>query len=224
MNRSALYRRVRFIGMCVLAGCCANVLIAWACALWSVRLTPSAMRTSGTEFNSTWPNEVPEDWKNYRRPGCDRTNAIGLTHTICNGVVDYESNPLRTLTCIRKDAGLPFRCLSITIYFEGMGPPNEPVTLRTRLLMGIPAKWSKAPPGVILIRRLPVWPDPLPFATNSIFYAVIASVSFASLAALKIRRRRRLGLCVNCAYNLGTLPRCPECGTETTAPSAPPRS
>ena len=75
---------------------------------------------------------------------------------------------------------------------------------------------SHTPSGLLDGLGLPlrrVWPG---FAINTVFYAVILWLLFASLWALRRRLRVKRGLCLKCAYDLrGRAPKsevCPECG------------
>jgi len=59
----------------------------------------------------------------------------------------------------------------------------------------------------------PVWPG---FAINTLFYAILFAIPAPLVLWLTRRRRRRLGHCVKCNYNLAGLAdgaACPECGT-----------
>ena len=55
----------------------------------------------------------------------------------------------------------------------------------------------------------PLWPG---FAINTIFYAAIAWLLLAFPGAVRRHRRIKRGLCPECAYPVGTNPRCTECG------------
>ena len=58
----------------------------------------------------------------------------------------------------------------------------------------------------------PLWPG---FAINTVFYAAIwwgVSLLFATPFALRKRWRIKRGLCLKCAYPIGTSERCTECG------------
>ena len=53
------------------------------------------------------------------------------------------------------------------------------------------------------------WPG---LAFNTIFFGVLCLVMFILPRRATIARRRRLGLCLGCGYDLAGLARCPECG------------
>lgn len=64
----------------------------------------------------------------------------------------------------------------------------------------------------------PAWPA---FAADTAIYTVLWVAALAGFAELRRRRRRALGKCPNCLYNLRGLPPgspCPECGTARAAP------
>jgi hypothetical protein len=55
----------------------------------------------------------------------------------------------------------------------------------------------------------PIWPG---FAINTIFYAALAWALFAVPGYIKRRRRIKRGVCVRCAYPVGSNDKCTECG------------
>ena len=62
----------------------------------------------------------------------------------------------------------------------------------------------------------PIWPG---FAINSLVYAAILWLLFATPFALRRRRRIKRSLCPKCAYPFGAGEICTECGTEYPFPS-----
>jgi hypothetical protein len=60
----------------------------------------------------------------------------------------------------------------------------------------------------------PIWPG---FAINTIFYAAIFCALFAVPGTVRRRVRIRRGVCVRCAYPLGTSSVCSECGMSRNA-------
>lgn len=66
--------------------------------------------------------------------------------------------------------------------------------------------------GVSLAKEIPTriyWPG---LVVNTVFFGVLFLVMFILPGRAKIARRRRLGLCLACGYDLAGLARCPECG------------
>ena len=74
-------------------------------------------------------------------------------------------------------------------------------------------------PGLLRAPRVlplyPIWPG---FAINTIFYAAILWLLFAAPFTLRRWRRIRRGLCVRCAYPVGTNAVCSECGASIPFP------
>lgn len=65
---------------------------------------------------------------------------------------------------------------------------------------------------VVFAREMPTrvyWPG---LVFNTIFFGVLFLVMFILPGRAKIARRRRLGLCLACGYDLAGLAMCPECG------------
>lgn len=60
------------------------------------------------------------------------------------------------------------------------------------------------------------WPG---LAFNTIFFGVLFLVMFTLPGRARIARRRRLGLCLACGYDLAGLARCPECGLQSAEDS-----
>jgi hypothetical protein len=65
------------------------------------------------------------------------------------------------------------------------------------------------PPYLRRIPVLPLWPG---FITNTLFYALLLWLLFATPFAARRMLRRRRGLCEKCAYPIGVSPVCTECG------------
>jgi hypothetical protein len=59
----------------------------------------------------------------------------------------------------------------------------------------------------------PLSPIPLGFAANTFLYALLLFAFFLAPRHLRRRSRRRRGLCLKCAYPVGTSAVCTECGT-----------
>ncbi len=61
---------------------------------------------------------------------------------------------------------------------------------------------------------LPLIPIPWGMFLNSVFFALVVGLLYVSVNAIGFRTRRRIkrGLCVKCAYPVGTNAVCTECG------------
>lgn len=79
---------------------------------------------------------------------------------------------------------------------------------------------ARQPTGAVsLAKSMPTriyWPG---LAFNTIFFGVLFLVMFILPWRAKIARRRRLGLCLACGYDLAGLARCPECGLQSAEES-----
>lgn len=97
--------------------------------------------------------------------------------------------------------------------------PTRPAVVRGGIsITRAPAKGRASP--VMRLHALPYRPIWLGVVVNTLFYAVLLAVPFASLVALRAWRRGRRkarGRCTRCAYDLtglGAGAPCPECGVE----------
>ncbi len=102
--------------------------------------------------------------------------------------------------------GFPFRALSQWTSLQPLVlPPYHGSVLVSLPFVG--ERW---------IPLAPLWPG---FALNTVFYAALAWGLWQLPLAIRLRRRRRKGLCVRCGYDfkgLGGLALgspCPECGS-----------
>ena len=64
-------------------------------------------------------------------------------------------------------------------------------------------------------RRIPLMPEPVGMVLNVLIVSAALALPRATFLALVPYRRKRKGLCVNCAYPLGDFAICPECGNPT---------
>ena len=72
------------------------------------------------------------------------------------------------------------------------------------------------------VKVIPKWPSAAPLAGNLVIYLLVLSACVELPRRLIRVRRKRLGRCTNCSYDLtgNTTGRCPECGAMTTARAA----
>jgi hypothetical protein len=214
-------RRLRRIILFLLLGAVVNVLVAWACARWgsiplgngigtkiAIEATPDAAAkelhfvASECEYVSYYQN-TEETWAGVRR--------------------EYT----RWITCINPDYspweyswmqwGWP--CVSMQYEVAGEYPwPNQvpgwkggwPLSNRDRSVLHSY--------GFLPGNAYPLVPLPLGFTLNTLFYAALLFLPFATFTTLRRRRRIRRNLCPSCGYSLtGAVPTnniitCPECG------------
>ena len=110
--------------------------------------------------------------------------------------------------------GWPFRCANGTHHFS-INPPNLTNTL-TGL---IPVSKQPNIIGHRVLAYHPIWPG---LIYNTLIYASIWLAIFTLFPIANQARRKRKGLCPNCAYDLKGTNACPECGHNMpdTAPPA----
>jgi hypothetical protein len=120
----------------------------------------------------------------------------------------------------REDA-LGWPMLSMRCFFEPNRAPSRAPNDTLRDGLRVPD--YVFPGGATFARALPlrpIWPG---FAINTLFYAAILWVMFATPFAIRRWRRVKGGLCQNCGYDLrgsgGTTGAalCPECGNPVSA-------
>lgn len=224
--------------VCLGAGAAANVAVAWALAILEARATlsksrqPIAAALAGRFWGQMgpaplrWVTPVPMGWPDA--PTDSGTwSFLGADWTYASAAVEHarpEESAGVFMELWRTEKytyGLPLRSLVTWQRSEHHDAlPNGAVTASS---VEVPAAWIKPLCGGTTLPIMPLWPG---FALNTIFYAVIAWGLWQVAWALRRRRRRRLGLCIKCGYDLKGLAAgaaaatlCPECGTRA-APTA----
>lgn len=233
-------RSITRVVVCIAIGFVVNLLIAWACALWIPHLTPEIDGKVLCKQECSWPGAVPRAW--VERPNLVKeSRVLGRTACYAYGYAEYAppASPI-VMHCYHTISGWPFACFCSTEFLEITGHFTAdyatPPGLKGWLIRGIPIRsspddWFRlmTPSGQFLVKTecLPVWPVGWPLAANVSVYSAAAYLSWVFFTTVRAASRRRRGLCHCCAYDTRGLTRCPECGTELTAPSspsAPPRS
>jgi hypothetical protein len=112
-------------------------------------------------------------------------------------------------TVRRVECGAPFHCFTGE-YFSSVSSASkvQQIDLIVELSPDALPRPFRARPGAVLPLR-PVWPG---FAINTLFYAGVLWVLWATPFALRRMIRRRRGQCPACAYPIGQSPVCTECG------------
>ncbi len=236
--------RFRRILLVLLLGALVNVLVAWACArkerrfpVRDISYGPVASEPSGAKqflSDPTYMNRFGES----RLTGLRRSSwyTLGVSHVDYTRWHDDGFAYSRTVGYLRF--GLPLPSMQ---YVEqstmAMNAFPEHATWRPEGWIG---GWPLAPDrsvqtnpfGPIAIpggpapyippkHIYPLVPLPLGFALNTLFYAVLLYLPFATFITLRRRRRIRRNLCPSCGYSLaGAVPTnnsitCPECGKQS---------
>jgi hypothetical protein len=188
-------------------GAMINVLVAWRCHRFGW------MEGKRTKIeNPMWPIRVPSSWPHEPRWGeWTEAGSIAFSRFIKHWP---ESRGGVEHAVIVYESGWPRRAMIRYLpVVGGSSPPKVPDI--GMLHLGVPSPFnlqSTNIPHANYLPVLPLWPG---FAINTIFYGTFVFAAMAGASALKRRRRIKRGLCVQCAYPITGLTRCPECGLST---------
>jgi hypothetical protein len=209
------------ITLCVflLLGAIVNVAVAWGCA---------AFIKPATEWS--WYDREELVGTVGSNMAVFTSKTFGSVSVLSNRYIDpHHDDPEipNTLSAIPPWAERAFRksLADSDLVLYGTGWPRSCLWCEYEVnLFGVRASHTYG--GVVLSlrpwvyygsvfedRRLPlrpIWPG---FAINTLFYAAILWLLFAAPGSVRRWRRIRRGLCVKCAYPVGTSEVCTECGT-----------
>jgi len=108
-----------------------------------------------------------------------------------------------------RERGSGFPLVSMVLY----GRYNMSVVEYVTPVIRLPARQLQVYGMPYSVERIlplrPTWPG---FAMNTVFYAALLWLLFAAPFALRRHLRIKRGLCVRCAYPIGTSEVCTECG------------
>jgi hypothetical protein len=219
MRRIAL-RIILFL----LLGVIMNVAVAWGCAIFN-----GAVVDDSVAFHNP-RREHPLVILITRRPGQEIVRGCGRSGTYLsrhNGVAPtysgYDWWDRRALDPLLTNFGVAtgWPILSVcstfaTVYDETLADREKEDRYISHIHGGFTLGDGRQnlfgvdPLPVILSWRI-VWPG---FAINTLFYAALLAMLFAAPFALRRWRRNKRGVCVKCAYPVGTggSDVCPECG------------
>jgi hypothetical protein len=197
-------RRIVILLTFLLLGAIVNVAVAWGCVSMKSRLLGPDADGWNSGDGLHWPADVPNGW-----PAPNEHQWIFDVGTRDDWLMHLETTEVSDAgdewMLYRHQAGWPSASLAAVLWRHWSG--NELVQESLDWLTGIPthreARISMTLPVV------PLWPG---FAINTLFYAVILWLLFATPFALRRRLRRKRGLCPACAYPIGTSDVCTECG------------
>jgi hypothetical protein len=229
-------QRLLIIAIFLLFGAVANVVVAWGSAL---RITKFGWYDDPSWVGGVWPETDPvfdvqlQTCFGYASlltlsffdSGDDPYKGLAATDTWlpswarCRAAEDSSDSweDERDLwdvwvdrcVLIETAAGWPFLSLHSSFCCRGGANPSN-LTWEVRHVRGalIPDWLSDSGYPEMLPLR-PIWRG---FAVNTIFYAAILWLLIGGPFVLRRFIRRRRGLCPACAYPMGQLPVCTECG------------
>ena len=205
----------------VIIGAISNILVTWACTLWS----PVYLY----QHSSNYPSQSSSTTKNMD-PLINEFEERGFGNTIY--YYDYDSlQNHRRIAKYHLSSGFPFKCLKIYIDKEwpfsmqdSSHNPSEGITSYdlglkipeyTKKVLRLPQKlyFIATEKNQIDLPTQPIWPA---LILNTIFYTFIWYLTFGIPGNIRLYSRHKKGLCITCKYNLKNLKStyCPECGTE----------
>lgn len=222
--RSRFRRRivVRAIVFLVL-GTVVNVAVAWAFAA-AESLPATNIGASGyVGHQERWSYSILEGWgieyiDLYRQ--YDSATHLMVDADVVNGLPYWVSTHPPTSREDEIDmlwavaAGWPVRCVWGEYRFDG--------TAHLRMRGGVALAGTLHHAGVGVPRALPTKPIWSGIAINTIFYTAILWGGWLVFPAVFLYRRRwriKHGLCLACAYPIGTSEVCTECGKPVKARS-----
>lgn len=209
-------RHVLTILLCLLVGFVVQTLLGWALFIHSdytggtgiVRdpiLKPGDRTDTGFVLPPDWQQRTQVQWW-----GVGKTRETVSECVWVGSTLGTMSGLGRQATFQGFSAGWPMRSLCGRDYIAPSLEAQAPMAL-----CDVPG-WIKS--GGYKVPVSPLW---MGLVVNALLFAIPVLAGTWVVACARRRRRRRLGLCLKCAYSVKGLERCPECGgsVETTGPT-----
>jgi len=226
-RRSRIRSIVTRVVVFLLLGAIVNVAVAWGFALW---VDPTeAHYQFGVDRTQPWlwtlarfdalgttllfSNRGPDHGAKFPTTGASPRQSAPTWSGLVQPLSDFGGELITDEYRLVDGRGWPVRALTLYCTALRLEGSTAPAISKRWLIdldpsMSSPIDWG----GWATFRRLPLrplWPG---FAINTIFYAAILWLVFAAPGVLRRRRRIKRGLCLACAYPVGTSPVCTECG------------
>lgn len=226
----------RYAAISLIFGVVSTCVVAWVAALWSpvrgwvspfptdwpdaarsniapppgvrVALPPIEASLFGSRVSPHWHVDDGSSWISMLRavgPGysCDLWTRAGFPGA---GMLVQPAQEFDL------SSGWPWKCLRATAHRSGAAEPEWHGGVSVGNQRGAAAR--PAALSLKVPRVLPFIPLPLPFCANVAAFAACACALLLGCRAARRASRTRRGRCVKCAYEVGSLTRCPECGTD----------
>lgn len=201
----------------LMVGVVVTVLVAWSPRIEFTTNPWMGLPGLGTPLppDTPWPTQF-NGWPPAPERVLEETPRRGQAlayQTFIRASRDPDARPgeLLMYEMIAERSGWPMRALvryKAFIVQGGMTGIQDLGTLRRGWLL--PASWQSASLRTnVPLPLMPLWPG---FLVNTLFYSALVFGTLAGLSHLKRQRRLMRGLCVQCAYPVAELNRCPECG------------
>lgn len=221
MNKKPSWRTVRRVALAIAAGVLLNTVVAFLCLCYSpMEYTPPLF---GRGIGGEDGVGVPDNTLVLKPPYHDRglgVHNVGVEHfwVMPRDTADQRHPQLHGVQLDTIYVGWPFTAfrsapiempagLSYNQFVaHGSAAVSRPTTYTTKLVGSIGAEHRLMPDRVV----------PLGFALNTILLAAVAYTLLIALRVIRRSLRSRAGRCRECRYPVTGLPRCPECGLETT--------
>ena len=205
-------KRLSTSALFLLIGAMLSVLVAWLCETFSGESVDIHYEQPAATLLMLGIYDPPEGWtiqtwvtfEGLGVRGHWTTEMMWAGSTL--GMSSDSTNRIR----IRYFSGWPMLCMARSDPFDS----DIGIAARSDVwAVGFEPPWSALVEHRYRGKNLPVRPMPVRLAINAVFWGGLAWAS--TLGAWYLRRwnRIRRGLCVRCAYELGSLETCPECGT-----------
>ena len=201
-----------------------NIGVAW----WFAALTAADLDSSEVAHidlaGDEWPFDAPDEWPPPQSRAVGHFNAGSTsdvwTHSPFEERAEGENGsdvyPF-LYVWMQSRSGWPMRSLRQQVISKHWMENDKPSSSsRDEGSYQIPT-WCR--PTMSMFRGddviswdvplIPLWPG---FAVNTALYAALAAVPLLGLPIARRRRRRRIGKCVECGYELAAAAICAECG------------
>ncbi|GAB5495760.1 MAG: hypothetical protein Phyf2KO_08400 [Phycisphaerales bacterium] len=193
-----------------------TVLVSWACETFAGESLVISYEQPSDPLLMPGLHEPPAGWdvrtwvefEGFGVGGVWVSEMPWVASTL--GWIEDSQNRIK----IRYFAGWPLRCLVRSDRFDSRFDYSAE---QRAWDVGMRSPWRKHMAGGYRRDLLAIRPMPIRFLANTLFWGLIAWIPLRGIGLYRLRRRISRGLCIKCAYQLGSIETCPECGTPAAA-------